>query len=51
MSGKNKLSGGATFTGLRRTFIRRVSLIWASGALIGFVAAVRLGFSIQFWQA
>ena len=46
MNGKKKLSGGATFTPLLRTFIRRVSWILAKSSVLGFVAAVRPDFSI-----
>jgi hypothetical protein len=41
MNGKKKLSGGATFTPLLRTFIRRVSWILAKSNMLGFVAAAR----------
>jgi hypothetical protein len=57
MNGKKKLSGGATFTPLLRTFIRRVSWILAAGPKVGFVAAVRLDSPAErldlstFWQA
>jgi len=46
MNGKKKLSGGATFTPLLRTFIRRVSWILAKSPVLGFVAAVWPYFSI-----
>jgi hypothetical protein len=46
MNGKKKLGGGATFTPLLRTFIRRVSWILAKGPVLGFVAAMRSDFSI-----
>ena len=41
MNGKKKWNGGATFTVLLRTFIRRVSWILAKSPVIGFVAAMR----------